>query len=100
MRKFASGLLPVLLPIGLVAAIGCGGGSGKPNIDTTGPYLPLKVGNEWQYKVTETDGTISGYWSFAITEGRSRFQSDLTLTIYDQGRSQIHITKADDFSST
>lgn len=59
MRKFASGLLPVLLSIGLVAGIGCGGGSGKTPTDTTGPYVPLKVGNEWRYNVIETDGTIT-----------------------------------------
>jgi hypothetical protein len=59
MRKVASGLLPVLLPIGLMAGIGCGGGSSKPPTDTTGPYVPLKVNNEWRYNVIETDGTVS-----------------------------------------
>lgn len=59
MRKVARGLLPVLLPIGLAAGIGCGGGSNNRPTDTTGPYVPLKVGNEWRYNVIDTDDTVS-----------------------------------------
>ena len=59
MRKVASGLLPVLLPIGLFVGAGCGSSSSKPPIDTTGPYVPLKIGNQWRYNVTDTDGTVS-----------------------------------------
>jgi hypothetical protein len=59
MRKVARGLLPVLLPIALAGGIGCGSGSGTTPTNTTGSYVPLKVGNEWRYNVTDTDGTIS-----------------------------------------
>lgn len=55
MKGRARGLLPILL----FAGIGCGGGSGKTNQPTTGPWVPLKVGNRWTYTVTEVDGTIS-----------------------------------------
>jgi hypothetical protein len=54
MRTLAHGLLPILL----FAGIGCGGG-GKTPTNTTGLYVPLKMGNKWTYTVTEVDGTVS-----------------------------------------
>lgn len=55
MRRVASGLLPILL----LAGAGCGGGSSmKP--DPSGPWVPLKVGNQWTYTVTDpTSGKVS-----------------------------------------
>lgn len=55
MRARARGLLPILL----FAGIGCGGGSGKTTVPTTGPWVPLKVGNRWTYTVTDVDGKVS-----------------------------------------
>lgn len=55
MRIRAYGLLPILL----VAGIGCGGNSGSMTQPGTGPWVPLKVGNSWTYTVTDVDGSVS-----------------------------------------
>lgn len=56
MRIRAFGLLPILL----VAGIGCGSNSSPMNPPSgTGPWVPLKVGNRWTYTVTDVDGSVS-----------------------------------------
>lgn len=57
MRTRAYGLLPILLFAGL--GIGCGGNSGKTPLPSTGPWVPLKVGNRWTYTITDVDGKVS-----------------------------------------
>lgn len=67
-RDLSAGVLFALLltlPLGA-----CGGGSAtSPDGGVgTGPYLPLKVGNQWTYQITNIDGTISAKIQSVVSE--------------------------------
>jgi hypothetical protein len=58
MKTRAYGLLPILL----FAGMGCSGNSSNNDggpMTTSGPWVPLKVGNRWTYTVTDIDGSVS-----------------------------------------
>jgi hypothetical protein len=56
-------ILSVLIAGALACSLGCGGGQAKGDAGTvadgTGDFLPLAVGNNWTYQLTDTDGKVS-----------------------------------------
>jgi hypothetical protein len=65
--KMVRATLLIALTVG--CGLGCGGGTAKSTdggggaggkvASGTGPFLPLKVGNSWNYQVTDKDGDVS-----------------------------------------
>jgi hypothetical protein len=64
MSRVAYGLLPILLSAG----IGCSSSSSMTPPSTTGAWVPLKVGNQWTYTITETSGKVSAKVQGVVAE--------------------------------
>lgn len=57
MRKQSLTIVAMSITVALIAA-GCGGGGGDSNDSVSNSYLPMQVGNSWEYQMTLAPGIV------------------------------------------